>query len=108
MKECFILINTEDLRQILDDNENLFYGKAYIDIFDHSHKFAVIDDNHQIPIIFIHCYNYTEEDIQKLNQYFKTFLYLKLPTFNVNCKTVLMYFDVVKLVDYISDVKEEF
>lgn len=104
----YILINTEDLRRILDENENLYYGRRYIDFFDHSHKFAVIDDSHQIPIIFIHCYNYTEEDIQRLNQYFKSFLYLKLPTFNVNCKTVLMYFDVVQLVDYISDVKEEF
>ena len=104
----FILINTEDLRRILDGNENLYYGRKYIEIFDHSHKFAVIDDDNQLPIIFIHCYNYTEEDIQRLNQYFKSFLYLKLPTFNVNCKTVLMYFDVVQLVDYISDVKEEF
>ncbi len=108
MKECIFLIDTEDLRRILDDNENMYYGRKYIDIFDHSYKFAVIDDDYQMPIILIHCYNYTEEDINKLNQYFKSILYLKLPSFNVNGKNVLMFFDLVKLVDYISDVKEEF
>ncbi len=103
------MIDTEDLRRILDKNENLYYGRKYIDVFDHSYKFAVIDDDYQIPIIFIHCYNYTEEDINKLYQYFKSMLYLKLPSFNVDGnKNVLMFFDLVKLIDFISDRKEKF
>ncbi len=102
------MISTEDLRRILDDNENMYYGRKYIDVFDHLYKFAVIDDDFQIPIIFIHCYNFTEEDINKLIQYFKHLLYLKLPSFQVNDKTVLMFFDMVKLIDFLSDRKENF
>ena len=36
-------------------------------------------------------------------------LYLKLPSFNVDGnKNVLMFFDLVKLIDFISDRKEKF
>lgn len=105
----FSLINTEDLKRIMNANENLYYGQNYINIHDHSHKFAVIDDAHQVPIIFVHCYNYTEDDAEKLSRHFDSFFYHKLPEFHMENKIVLMFIDTAKMVAFLTreeDAKE--
>lgn len=99
----FSLINTEDLKRIMNANENLYYGQNYINIHDHSHKFAVIDDAHQVPIIFVHCYNYTEDEAEKLSRQFDDFFYYKLPEFHMENKIVLLLLDTAKMVAFIQD-----
>ena len=101
------IINTEDLKRIMNANENLYYGRNYINIHDHSHKFAVIDDAYQVPIIFVHCYNYTEDEAEKLRRQFDSFFYHKLPEFHMENKIVLMFIDTAKMVAFIQDKKEE-
>lgn len=87
----------------MNANENLYYGRNYINIHDHSHKFAVIDDAYQVPIIFVHCYNYTEEDAEKLSRQFDDFFYYKLPEFHMENKIVLLLLDTAKMVAFIQD-----
>lgn len=101
------IINTEDLKRIMSKNENLYYGRNYINIHDHSHKFAVIDDCYQVPIIFVHCYNYSEDDAEKLSRQFDSFFYHKLPEFHMENKIVLLFIDTAKLVAFLSREKEE-
>lgn len=101
------IINTEDLKRIMSENENLYYGRNYINIHDHSHKFAVIDDAHQVPIVFVHCYNYTEDDAEKLSRHFDSFFYYKLPEFHMENKIVLMFIDTAKMVAFINRAEEE-
>ncbi len=98
----FSLINTEDLKRIMNANENLYYGRNYINIHYHSHKFAVIDDAYQVPIIFVHCYNYSEDDAEKLSRQFDSFFYYKLPEFHMEDKIVLMFIDTAKMVAFLT------
>ena len=84
------------------ENENLYYGSNYINIKDHSHKFAVIDDAYQVPIIFVHCFNYTQEDAEKLSRYFDSFFYYKLPEYHLENKIILMFIDTAKMVVFLS------
>lgn len=101
------MINTEDLKRIMNANENLYYGRNYINIHDHAHKFAVIDDAYQVPIVFVHCYNYTEDEAEKLSRQFDTFFYHKLPEFHMENKIVLMFLDTAKMVAFIQDKEED-
>ena len=100
------MINTEDLKRIMNANENLYYGRNYINIHNHSHKFAVIDDGYQVPIIFVHCYNYTEDDAERLSRQFDSFFYYKLPEFHMEDKIVLMFIDTAKMVAFITREEE--
>lgn len=100
------MINTEDLKRIMNANENLYYGRNYINIHDHSHKFAVIDDGYQVPIIFVHCYNYTDDDAERLSRQFDNFFYYKLPEFHMENKIVLMFIDTAKMVAFITREEE--
>lgn len=101
-KGVFSLINTEDLKRLMNANENLYYGRNYINIHDHSHKFAVIDDAYQVPIIFVHCYNYTEDEAERLSRQFDSFFYHKLPEFHMENKIVLMFIDTAKMVAFLT------
>ena len=101
------IITTEDLKRIMSENENLYYGRNYINIHDHSHKFAVIDDAHQVPIIFVHCYNYSEDDAEKLSRQFDSFFYHKLPEFHMGNKIVLMFIATAKMVAFLNQAEEE-
>lgn len=101
------MINTEDLKRIMSANENLYYGCNYINIHDHSHKFAVIDDAHQVPIVFVHCYNYTDDEIEKLIRLFDSFFYYKLHEFHTKNKTVLMFIDTAKMLVFINRTEKE-
>ena len=96
------MINIADLKQIMDKNENLYYGCNYINIHDHSHKFAVIDDVHQVPIVFVHCYNYTDDEIEKLSRLFDSFLYYKLYEFHMENKMVLMFINMDEMLAFIN------
>ena len=100
------MINIEDLKQIMNANENLYYGRNYINIHDHSHKFAVIDDEYQVPIVFVHCYNYTEDEAEKLSRHFSRYFYNKLYEFHMENKIVLMFINTDKMVAYINRVEE--
>ena len=96
------MINTEDLKQIMSEDENLYYGRNYINIHDHSHKFAVIDDEYQVPIVFVHCYNYTEDETEKLSRHFNSFCYCKLYEFHMENKIVLMFINIDEMVAFID------
>ena len=100
------MINTEDLKQIMSENENLYYGRNYINIHDHSHKFAVIDDKYQVPIVFVHCYNYTEDETEKLSRHFSRFFYNKLYKFHIENKIVLMFINIDEMVAFINRTEE--
>ena len=100
------MINTEDLKRIMAENENLYYGRNYINIHDHAHKFAVIDDAYQVPIIFVHCYNYTEDEAEKLSRHFNRFSYYKLYEFHMENKIVLMLINVEEMVMFINRKEE--
>ena len=76
------------------ENENLYYGRNYINIHDHAHKFAVIDDAYNVPIVFVHCYNYTDDDAEKLSRLFDSFFYHKLYEFHMENKIVLMFIKI--------------
>ena len=101
------MINTEDLKRIMNANENLYYGRNYINIHDHSHKFAVIDDAYNVPIIFVHCYNYTEDEAEKLSRLFDSFFYYKLYEFHMENKIVLMFINMDEMVVFINRTEEE-
>lgn len=100
------MINTEDLKRIMNANENLYYGRNYINIHDHSYKFAVIDDAYQVPIVFVYCYNYTEDDAEKLSRYFDSFFYYKLYEFHMENKIVLMFINTDEMVVFINRTEE--
>ena len=100
------IINTEDLKRIMNENENLYYGRNYINIHDHSHKFAVIDDMYQVPIIFVHCFNYTQEEAEKLSRHFDSFFYYKLPEFHLEGKIVLSFINTAKMVKFMTREEE--
>ena len=100
------MINTEDLKRIMNENENLYYGRNYMNIHDHAHKFAVIDDAYQVPIIFVHCYNYTQDEVDRLSRYFDAFFYNKLPEFHFGNKTILLFLDTAKMVALLSREEE--
>ena len=101
------MINIEDLKQIMNANENLYYGRNYINIHDHSHKFAVIDDAYQVPIVFVHCYNYADDEIEKLIRLFDSFFYHKLYEFHMENKNVLMLINMEEMVVFINRTEED-
>ena len=88
------MINTEDLKQIMSENENLYYGRNYINIHDH------------VPIAFVHCYNYTEDEAEKLSRYFDSFFYYKLYEFHMENKIVLMFINMDEMVMFINRTEE--
>ena len=100
------MINTDDLKRIMNENENLYYGRNYINIHDHAHKFAVIDDGYQVPIIFVHCFNYTQEEAEKLSRHFDSFFYYKLPEFHLEGKIVLSFINTAKMVSFMTREEE--
>lgn len=101
------MLNTEELKKLLDNNHNIVYGRAYLNIINKKEKIAVIDDNYQIPIILIHCYNYTETETENLKEHFNSFFYHKLPEFHMGNKIVLMFLDTAKFVRFLSDMEGE-
>ena len=101
------MINTEDLKRIMNANETLYYGRNYINIHDHSHKFAVIDDEYQVPIVFVHCYNYTDDETEKFIRLFDSFFYYKLHEFHTKNKIVLMFIDSAKMLAFINRTEAE-
>ena len=85
--------------------EFILWSKVY-NIHDHAHKFAVIDDAYNVPMVFVHCYNYTKDEAEKLSCYFDSFFYHKLYEFHMENKIVLMLINMDEMVAFINRTEE--
>lgn len=101
------MLNIEDLKRLLEYNHDIVYGKAYLNVIDKSKKVAVIDDSNQLPIVFVHCYNYNEREVEELSKCFDVFFYHKLPEFHLDNKIVLMFIDTSNFVKFLMQTEEQ-
>ena len=64
------MLHTDELKRLLRYDEKVFYGRGYLKKIDKTQKVAVIDEDCSMPIILLHCYNYSQKELDEIIESF--------------------------------------
>ncbi len=102
------MLHTDELKRLLRYDNNVFYGRGYLKKIDKTQKVAVIDEDCSMPIVLIHCYNYSQKELEDIASCLDKFFYYQLPNYHIGTnKTVLMFMSSALFVKYLNELEED-
>lgn len=102
------MLHTDELKRLLRYDNNVFYGRGYLKKIDKNQKVAVIDEDCSMPIILLHCYNYSQKELEDIAGCLDKFFYYQLPNYHIGVnKTILMFMETSLFVKYLKGIEED-
>ncbi len=102
------MLHTDELKRLLRYDSNVYYGRGYLKKIDKNQKVAVIDEDCSMPIVLIHCYNYSQKELDEISKCLDSFFYYQLPNYHIGAnKTILMFIETSLFVKYLKELEED-
>ena len=96
------MLHTDELKRLLRYDEKVFYGRGYLKKIDKTQKVAVIDEDCSMPIILLHCYNYSQKELDEISKCLDSFFYYQLPNYHMGAEKTILIFIETSLLTSLS------